>query len=104
MIINHLQHKWGGAITELTAIWHDTLRSGKAVWGFEGVVRHNDGSKTRREISPDFLCYDPDDADGFMEFATVSSLLDYYLMKNGEWIEDGRVWKPHAKRGREKLA
>jgi len=104
MQVQHLEHKHGGRITEITAIEHDTENK-RAFWHFRGNVKWNDGSESKGlEISPIALCYDHDDQAAAAECNAAMERLNDYLARNGEWSERGSGWNPKAKRGSEALA
>jgi hypothetical protein len=102
MKIEHLQHKHGGRITELTAIGHDT-EDGNAFWFYRGNVDWPDGGKSvDLEIAPWAVCYDHDDKAADTEYDKVSEALATYLREQGAWTaKDLRpMWKPKTRTGR----
>ena len=104
MKIEHLEHKHGGRITNLSAIEHGTGEHG-AWWEFVGRVEWSDGGVSEEaHISPVCLCYDHDNASAKAECDTAMEQLNTYLARNGKWDEHANGWKPKAKSGREALA
>ena len=101
MKCEHLMHKFGGRVLELTAIEHDT-HEGRAYWQFRGRVRWDDtGKETDNVISPDRIVHG--DAAGRLESDAASDALMNYLRRNGKWDGKGN-WKPMERNGSEALA
>lgn len=100
MKCEHLMHKFGGRVLELTGIEH-AMDGKRAYWQFLGRVKWDDtGKETECAISPDRIVHG-DDA-GFAESCTASDALMDYLRRNGKWDGKGN-WKPAARSGSEPL-
>ena len=103
MKIEHLQHKFGGRITEITQAEHATTK-GVAYWFLRGNVEWRDGSKSQAaEIGPHQLCYDGDNSEAKKELDVVLAKLNEHLQSKGMWHEPKRVrgqyvhWSPAEK-------
>ena len=102
MKIQHLQHRHGGRITDLTEIGHVT-QDRQAYWFFIGRVEWSDGGVSEHvEISPVCLCRDPDDTAANDELDAAMGALNDYLARNGKW--DDMRWKPKARAGKQVLS
>lgn len=102
MRIEHLEHRHGGKITNLSAVAHATYER-RASWHFVGDVKWSDGSESKGvEISPVCLCRDADNPAANTELDAAMDALNDYLARNGKWGD--MVWKPKTKTGSEALA
>ena len=97
-----LEHKFGGRITEISAIGHETLE-GVAEWFYIGRVEWSDGSISKTaHISPAHLCCE-DTPEAKQEYRFVTSAMSDYLAECGTWHEprkrNGMVyrWSPNTK-------
>lgn len=102
MKTNHLEHKYGGKITALTAIEHGTGPYG-AWWDFIGrIAWPNEGVSEDMRISPAMLCFDHDNPMACAEYDAVMAALATYRSTHGR-MDDRGHWLPSAKAGRAAL-
>lgn len=107
-MMRHAQifHRFGGEITRVHAVGHETVR-GIASWHYVCDVAWNDGSKSEYTfVAPGLLCHDSDVAGSHERVILLSNALHAYLAIVGVWHEakrkrDGRVytWTPHKPEG-----
>ena len=97
MKIEHLQHRHGGRIVEITAAAHDTWK-GIASWHYIGKVQWEPNKPSRvTEIEPWAVCYDTKIDAAKSEYDAISSVLTQHLETRGHWHDskhhrDGRVY------------
>lgn len=100
MQFEHLEHKHGGRITELTEIRHGR-HDGRAYWDFVGNVEWHDGGKSRGIlISPVCLCHG-EAPEAREELDRALAALNDYLGAQGRWVASG--WRPRAPAGRAEI-
>lgn len=89
--LKHTLHKFGGRITEIKGIHHETAKpkSGRSqdIWYFVGTVMWDDGSGVRDDaiISPNHICSEGDE--GKAEVDPLFDALSEYLLEHGEWCD-----------------
>jgi hypothetical protein len=108
MKIEHLQHKLGGRIVEISAAEHETYK-GVASWYFAGSVIFDD-SKTQEpqacQLAPWVICADQDNPSAKAEAEAIFAALTAHMEMAGQWHDakhkrDGRVysWTPFKLKG-----
>jgi hypothetical protein len=101
MEVKHLEHRFGGRITAIHAVAHETYDR-VASWHFIGDIEWEKGPASKRaEIAPYHVCCAADLPEAKAEADSVFRALNDYLAEAGKWhkpkqMKDGRMvsWTP----------
>lgn len=109
-----IRHRYGGVITNLTSVGHNTDQNGCPHWFLRGDVKWADGgTSTDIEIAPNMLCYDSDnEAASREQINAASAEMNDYLNEAGSWLEKPKElkggylihWMPKSKTGSRPLS
>ena len=101
LALDGLFTRFGSKVENFQGFGHEQDEDGRWYWFFTADLsgENQDGTSYRlenRKVFLDQVVHDVDDKTGHQNMCELSDACMHYLNENGEWHEDGCVWRAAA--------